>query len=100
MFGSRRGALFTVAGAGIFGWLIAYLGAADIVVGFITGVTTDPYGLMLLLIGFLLLIGTVLNPISAVLIFLPIIQALGDQAGIDPVGHNLFEMFEPAPCVE
>lgn len=77
--------LFTVAGAGIFGWLIAYLGAADIVVGFITGVTTDPYGLMLLLIGFLLLIGTVLNPISAVLIFLPIIQALGDQAGIDPV---------------
>ena len=28
--------LFTVAGAGIFGWLIAYLGAADIVAGFIT----------------------------------------------------------------
>lgn len=77
--------LFTVAGAGIFGWLIAYLGAAQIVVDFITSVTTNPYGLMLMLIGFLLLIGTVLNPISAVLIFLPIIQALGDQAAVDPV---------------
>ena len=32
-----------------------------------------------------LLIGTVLNPISATLIFLPIIQALGNQAGYNPV---------------
>ncbi len=77
--------LFTVAGAGIFGWLISYLGAAEIVVSFILSVTTNSFGIMLMLIGFLLLIGTVLNPISAVLIFLPIIQALGTQAGINPV---------------
>jgi len=77
--------LFTVAGAGVFGWLISYLGAADIVVDFILSVTRNGFGIMLLLIGFLLLIGTVLNPISAVLIFLPIIQGLGDTAGMDPV---------------
>jgi TRAP-type C4-dicarboxylate transport system permease large subunit len=77
--------LFTVAGAAIFGWMIAYLGAAQIVVDFITGVTRNPYGIMLLLIGFLLLVGTVLNPISATLIFLPIIQALGNLAGFNPV---------------
>jgi tripartite ATP-independent transporter DctM subunit len=77
--------LFTVAGAGIFGWLIAYLGAAEIVVDFITGLTSNRFGIMLLLIGFLLVIGTVLNPISATLIFLPIIQALGSKAGYDPV---------------
>ena len=77
--------LFTVAGAGIFGWLISFLGAADMVVEFILSVTRNPYGIALLLIGFLLLIGTVLNPISAVLIFLPIIQALGDTAGMNPV---------------
>lgn len=77
--------LFTVAGAGIFGWLIAYLGAAEIVVNFITAQTSNPFGIMLLLIGFLLLIGTVLNPISAVLIFLPIIQSLGEVSGVHPV---------------
>lgn len=77
--------LFTVAGAGIFGWLIAFLGAADIVVGFITTQTENPYGIILMLVVFLLLIGTVLNPISAVLIFLPIIQGLGDTAGMNPV---------------
>jgi tripartite ATP-independent transporter DctM subunit len=77
--------LFAVAGAGIFGWLISFLGAADLVVEFILSVTQDPQGILLLLIGFLLLVGTVLNPISAVLIFLPIIQALGQKAGINPV---------------
>ena len=77
--------LFTVAGAGIFGWLLSFLGAADMVVEFILSVTGDPYGIMVLLIGFLLLVGTVLNPISAVLIFLPIIQGLGDTAGMNPV---------------
>ncbi|AVO38654.1 TRAP transporter large permease [Pukyongiella litopenaei] len=77
--------LFTVAGAGIFGWLIAYLGAAEIVTGFITSVTDNRYGIMLMLIGFLLLIGMVLNPISAILIFLPIIQSLGTLAGFNAV---------------
>ena len=77
--------MFTVAGAGIFGWLIAYLGASDIVVNFILGVTSNGFLIMLMLIGFLLLVGMVLNPISATLIFLPIIQALGDTAGINPI---------------
>lgn len=77
--------LFTVAGAGIFGWMIAYLGAAQIVVAFILGVTSNGFLIMLMLIGFLLLVGMVLNPISATLIFLPIIQSLGTTAGMDPV---------------
>jgi len=55
------------------------------VVTFITSVTTNPYGIMLMLVVFLLLVGTVLNPISAVLIFLPIIQGLGQTAGVHPV---------------
>ncbi|MGR7994232.1 MULTISPECIES: TRAP transporter large permease [unclassified Xanthobacter] len=77
--------MFTVAGAGIFGWLIAYLGAAQLVVDFILGVTSNGFMIMILLIVFLLLVGMVLNPISATLIFLPIIQALGNTAGMNPV---------------
>ncbi|OSP56770.1 TRAP transporter large permease [Pseudoruegeria sp. SK021] len=77
--------MFTVASAGIFGWMIAYLGASEIVVSFILRITDNPFGIILLLIGFLLLVGMVLNPISATLIFLPIIQGLGDTAGINPV---------------
>lgn len=77
--------MFVVASASIFGWMIAYLGAARIVVAFILDFTQSSFGIMLLLMGFLLLVGMVLNPISATLIFLPIIQALGDTAGMNPV---------------
>lgn len=77
--------MFTVAGAGIFGWLIAFLGAPDIVVNFILGVTDSGFVMMILLIIFLLLVGMVLNPLSATLIFLPIIQAIGDTAGVNPI---------------
>ena len=44
---------------------------------------------MLLLILFLLIIGTFLNPISALLIFLPIIQGLGEHAHVNPVHLGL-----------
>jgi len=77
--------MFTVAGAGIFGWMIAYLGAAQLVVDFIMGLTSNWFLIMMLLMIFLLLVGMVLNPISATLIFLPIIQALGTTAHVDPV---------------
>ncbi|MDJ0933021.1 TRAP transporter large permease [Breoghania sp.] len=77
--------MFTVSGAGVFGWLIAYLGASQIVVNFILGVTSNGFLIMLLLIGFRLLVGMVLNSISATLIFLPIIQVLGDTAGMNPI---------------
>ncbi|WP_108660265.1 TRAP transporter large permease [Acuticoccus kandeliae] len=77
--------LFTVASASIFGWLISFLGAADLVVNAITSLTDSSFGLMALLVFFLLIIGTFLNPISAILIFLPIIQQLGAEAGVDPV---------------
>ena len=77
--------MFLVSAAGIFGWLISYLGAAELVTQLILGITDNPTGIMALLILFLLLVGTFLNPISAVLIFLPIIQSLGAAAGADPV---------------
>jgi tripartite ATP-independent transporter DctM subunit len=77
--------MFAVAAAKIFGFLISYLGAAELVVNLILGITHNPIGIMLLLVCFLLIIGTVLNPIAVVTVFLPIIQGLGDTAGMNPV---------------
>jgi len=81
--------LFAVAGAGIMGWLIAYLGIAREVAEFITGVTNTRIGLMLLTATFLLLVGTVLSPVTAVIIFLPIIQQIATFGGIDQVHMGL-----------
>lgn len=77
--------MFAVACAGIMGWLIGYLHAPEIVANFIMGITTSSLGIFLLLILFLLIIGTFLSPLEAIIIFLPIIMKLGEVAQIDPV---------------
>src|SRR5699024_11372529 len=62
--------MFAVACAGIMGWLIGYLHAPELVANFIMGITTSSIGIFLLLILFLLIIGTFLSPLVAIIIFL------------------------------
>ena len=76
---------FAVAMAGVTGWLIAYLKAPQAIAGFITGVTTNYYGIYALLIVFLLFIGTFLSPISAIIIFMPIFKQLAVIGGFNDV---------------
>ena len=81
--------MFAVAAAGIMGWLIAYLGIAREVAAFITGFTDSRIGLMLMVCACLLVVGTVLSPVTAVIIFLPIIQEIARFGGIDQVHMGL-----------
>ncbi len=81
--------MFAVAAAGIMGWLISYLGIAREVAEFILSVTDTRIGLMLMIMAFMLIIGTVLSPVTAVIIFLPIIQSIGNIGGIDQVHLGL-----------
>lgn len=77
--------MMAVASAGIMGWLIAYLEGPELISDFIMGITSSYMGVFILLIIFLLIIGTFMSPIPAIIIFLPIIQGLGDAAGINPI---------------
>lgn len=81
--------MFAVASAGIMGWLISYLGIATDAATFILSVTDTRIGLMLMIMGFMLIIGTVLSPVTAAIIFLPIIQSIGNVGGIDQVHLGL-----------
>lgn len=77
--------MMAVASAGIMGWLIAYLDAPDIVLRLIFNITVEPFGIALLIVAFLLILGTFLSPIICIIVFLPILQALGQAAGLDPL---------------
>ena len=77
--------MFAVAAAGIMGWLISYLGIADEVARFILSVTDARIGIMLMVMAFMLIIGTVLSPVTAVIIFLPIIQSICVAADINQI---------------
>ncbi|PRY65749.1 tripartite ATP-independent transporter DctM subunit [Vreelandella songnenensis] len=77
--------MFAVASAGIMGWLISYLGIAQEVASFILSVTDHRVGIMLMVMFFMLVIGTVLSPVTAVIIFLPIIQGICVAADINQI---------------
>lgn len=81
--------MFAVAAAGVTGWLIAYLKAPQMIAEAILSVTNSYFGVYLLLILFLLFIGTFLSPITAIIIFLPIIQQLGAAVNINDVHLGL-----------
>ena len=78
--------LITIAAASAFGWLLAYLRGPIVVAGWIGGVAgTDPYATMFALVLVFTIVGDFIEPIPAIIIFMPVVNALTDTAGINPV---------------
>lgn len=77
--------LFCVAGASIFGWLLAFYQVPDLVTNFILGLTNDWRLIMLLIVLLYIILGTFMDAIPAILIFVPIIQPVALKVGIHPV---------------
>ena len=81
--------MICVAGAGILGWLIAYLDAPAQISGWILSVTSSYYGVFGLVVLAMLMLGTFLSPVATVVIFMPIIQSLGEAAQLEPIHLGL-----------
>ncbi len=77
--------LFCLGGATIFGWILAYYQVPDIVTDFITGYSRDPVVIMILIVVINVLLGTFMDALPAILIFVPIIHPLAMSVGIDPI---------------
>jgi len=77
--------MFAVANASVFGWVVAYLEGPERMITLIQSITSSYYGIFFAIIVLLLVLGTFLSPIVIIIIFLPILQALGTLAGIHPV---------------
>ena len=77
--------LLCVAGASIFGWILSYYQAPTMVTDMITGFTSDWWMVMLLIVLLFLVLGTFMDAVPAILIFVPIIQPAAVAVGIHPV---------------
>lgn len=77
--------LICVATSGAFGWLIAYLNGPQMIVGFIENLSLGYYGMYAVIIFMLLILGTFLSPIVIIIVFLPVLQGLGDIVQINSV---------------
>jgi len=75
-----------VASASAVGWLMAYLGAPDIVHGWIEAMSGDnPVIIMYLMVVVLTIAGDFLDGVPAIAIFMPIIVSLSQLGHIHPV---------------
>ena len=77
--------LFLLAAAGPFSWLVAESQINHVIVALITGISTNPVIVLLIINVMLLLVGCVIEPLPAMVIFVPTLLPLGAQLGIDPI---------------
>jgi len=78
--------LITIAAASDFGWLLAYLRGPLVVAGWIEHVAgTNPVAIMFALVVVFTVVGDFIEPIPAIIIFMPVVNQLTDAADIKPV---------------
>jgi len=77
--------MVTVASAQLFGWICTAEGLGNLISNWLTGVSTNPVVILLLINIVLLLLGTAMEPIPIMLITLPILFPVVTKLGVDPV---------------
>src|SRR5208283_5342236 len=78
--------LTAVAGASAFGWMLAYLGGADIIMGWVRAMgTTDPRAILFFVAVLFLIVGDFLDGLPAIIILMPVILSLEKLGHINAV---------------
>lgn len=77
--------MILLSAAGIFSWLLAESQINVVIAETILAISSDPVLVLLIINGVLLMIGCLLEPMPAMIIFLPALIPIGNQIGIDPI---------------
>ena len=87
--GMTASALVTLAGAGLFSWVLSRAGVGQAALQLMLSITNNPSLAMLVLILFFFLLGTFLEPVPALIIVVPIMGPLIAHLGYDPVHFGI-----------
>jgi C4-dicarboxylate transporter, DctM subunit len=85
-------ALITLAGAALFGWVLARAGTAQFVIQFLTSITNTPQIILLIIITFLIILGGVVETIPAMMLSVPVLSPIALKFGFDPVHFGCLVM--------
>ena len=77
--------LFLLAAAGPFSWIVAESQVSEVAVRAIQQISENPLVVLLIINIFLLVVGSLIEPLPAMVIFLPALIPIGHTLGIDPV---------------
>lgn len=78
-----------VAVAGVYSWLLTITGAAEVAVDFIATMDMPRWVVLLVINVFLLLVGTVLDTASAILVLTPLLAKIALALGVDPIHFGI-----------
>ena len=81
--------LFVIGAAASFGWLLAYLQVPAAAVEFLTSITDNRIGILVLLNLVLLLLGTFMDLAPLIIICTPIFLPVAKAFGVDPVHFGI-----------
>ncbi|WP_224703364.1 TRAP transporter large permease [Devosia aquimaris] len=77
--------LFIIGSAAAFGWLMAYLKIATLMIDFMSGISSDPLVILLMINVILLVLGTFMDMGPLIIITTPIFLPVVTSFGVDPV---------------
>ena len=77
--------LIIVAGAGVFSWLLTVSGIPQAATATISGLDVPPWTILLVINIFLLIVGCLLDPGSAILVLTPLLAPIAAAIGVDLV---------------
>ena len=81
--------LFVIGAAASFGWLLAYLQIPAAAADFLTGISSNKYIMLFVLVVVLLAIGTFLDLAPLIIIFTQIFLPVAKALGVDPVHFGI-----------
>jgi tripartite ATP-independent transporter DctM subunit len=84
---------FIIAAAGAFGRVLTLYGAADALAQWLTALTDNPLVFLLGANVVYLLLGSVIDTVPILLVFVPILMPTVDALGIDPVHFGVITVF-------
>lgn len=79
------GVMLIVANASLFSWILAAEQVPQVVASFITGLSREPWVVLLLINLLLLFVGCIMETLAAIIILTPVLLPLVKGLGIDPL---------------
>lgn len=85
--------VFLIGISAILGWVLAYAKIPNMIASGLIAFADTPWVIMLGMMLIMLVVGTVMDPAPAVLIFTPIFLPVAMQLGVDPVHFGVMMVF-------
>ena len=85
--------IFMIGVSSIMGWIMAYAQIPNIIASSLLSITDNPILIMIIMNIVILLLGFVMDPTPAILIFAPIFLPIATSLGIDPIHFGVLMVF-------